>query len=86
MDTNLRQPFQMMQYEVKIGYMGLTSVLEGFEYVLKHKVLTESKREKQGFKLLTWNLKKNHVCSISLIGKPRLAFEVVSRPKQRKRV
>ena len=49
MDTTHRQPFKRMQFEVKIKYMGLTSVLEGFEYVLKHKVLTESKREKQRF-------------------------------------
>ena len=49
MDTTHRQPFKIMQYEVKIGYMGLTTVLEGFEYVLKQKILTETKREKQGF-------------------------------------
>ena len=46
MDMNHRQPFKIMQYEVKIGYMGLTTVLEGFEYVLKQKNPYRNKERK----------------------------------------
>ena len=45
-DTTLRQPLQMMRYEVKMRYMGVATMMEGFKYVFQQKILTETKREK----------------------------------------